>query len=41
MITIIEMRYMEVVVRQLPSLVKEIQELNKLLKEIHKDGTSA
>jgi hypothetical protein len=29
--TVIEMRYMEVVVRQLPSLVKELKELNSFL----------
>lgn len=34
MMTVIEMRFMEVVVRQLPLLVKHQQEISKRLEEI-------
>lgn len=33
-LTVIEVRFMEVVVHQLPSLIKEIRELNTNIKEL-------
>ena len=40
MMTVIEMRYKEVVVRQLPLLVCELRRANDLLEKlIDKDGT--